>query len=98
MSTTKDSPEAKEIGKIVVRERLAACTNVIPGISSTYRWRGKIEEAEEALLLAKTTEDRLEDLISRIEKLHSYETPEAIAIRIEDGSTSYLKWVKENVK
>jgi periplasmic divalent cation tolerance protein len=96
--TTRDEAEAKRIGEQSVKEKLAACANVIPGISSTYWWKGKVEQAKEALLLMKTSEDKLDRLIARVKELHSYETPEVLALPAEKGSPEYLKWLDESLR
>jgi len=98
LTTTKDSAEAERIAKRLVDERLAACVNVLPNMSSTYRWKGKVEHASEALLFMKTSHDRLDRLIARVKELHSYEVPEILALPIERGSQEYLKWLEESLR
>jgi len=98
LTTTKTHAEAERITKKIVGEKLAACVNVVPSISSTYRWKGKIERSREALLLIKTSDEKLDRLIKRIAKLHSYEVPEIIALPIERGLPEYLKWLKESLR
>jgi periplasmic divalent cation tolerance protein len=94
----KDRAEARHIGERLVEERLVACANVVPGVDSTYRWKGKVERASEALLLMKTSSEKLDRLISRVKELHSYEVPEVLALPIERGSPEYLKWLKESLE
>jgi periplasmic divalent cation tolerance protein len=94
----KDQAEARHIGERLVEERLVACANVVPGVDSTYRWKGKVERASEALLLMKTSSEKLDRLISRVKELHSYEVPEVLALPIERGSPEYLKWLKESLE
>jgi periplasmic divalent cation tolerance protein len=94
----KDLAEARHIGERLVEERLVACANVVPGVDSTYRWKGKVERASEALLLMKTSSEKLDRLISRVKELHSYEVPEVLALPIERGSPEYLKWLKESLE
>jgi periplasmic divalent cation tolerance protein len=91
--TAGDAAEAKRIGRTVVEERLAACANVLDGMSSVYWWQGKIEEASEAVLILKTTTMRLEELTARIKALHSYATPAIVAWPIEAGNAEYLDWI-----
>jgi periplasmic divalent cation tolerance protein len=98
LTTTKNRAEAERIAKKIVGEKLAACVNVVPNISSTYRWKGKIERSRETLLLIKTSGEKLDKVIKRIEELHSYEVPEIIALPIERGLPEYLKWLKESLR
>ena len=81
------------MARALVEKRLAACVNVIPGIRSVYRWKDAIEDEEEVLLLIKTSRALLEELREEIERLHSYEVPEVIALSIVDGSERYLSWM-----
>jgi periplasmic divalent cation tolerance protein len=87
--------EAKRIAREVVQERLAACVNILPGaVTSIYRWKGKLETSRERLLLIKTSRKRLADLQATVERLHSYEVPELIALPIAAGSRAYLTWLE----
>lgn len=96
--TTKDKAEALKIGRALVEKKLAACVNFWDGMHSLYRWEGKIEEAEEAVLIAKTTRDLLEDLSAEVKRLHSYSCPAIVALPIQGGNADYLKWISESVK
>lgn len=98
ISTTSDISEAEELSNRIVKEKLAACVNIFPQIKSVYWWEGEIEKDEEALLLIKTNEKKLDALLDKIEELHSYDTPEALAIDIEKGSPDYLEWVEKSVE
>jgi periplasmic divalent cation tolerance protein len=90
--------EAQKIAKALVEGRLAACAQVFGWrVRSTYRWKGKVESANEILVLIKTTRPRFAAVSAMIQKLHSYDVPEIIALKIEDGSRGYLKWIDENV-
>jgi periplasmic divalent cation tolerance protein len=89
--------QAEKIAAAVVTERLAACVNMIPGMWSCYVWEGKLTWADEVLLVAKTTSEQLDKLEKRVLELHSYEIPEIVAVPIEAGLKSYLKWVNESV-
>jgi periplasmic divalent cation tolerance protein len=81
-----------------VEEHLAACVNLVPGVSSIYRWQGKVEKAQECLLVIKTTAARFEAVKNRIQSLHTYDTPEIIALPITAGDADYLKWITENTQ
>lgn len=94
--TGPSAEEAERIGRALVEERLAACANLIPSISSTYWWKGKVEEASEALLVMKTRQDLLERLTARVRALHSYTVPEVIALPILGGNPDYLKWIDDS--
>lgn len=94
--TASSAEEAARIGRTLVEERLAACSNVIPSVSSTYWWKGAIEDAAEALLIVKTRQDLIEPLTLRVRALHSYTVPEVIALPILGGNPDYLKWIDES--
>lgn len=91
--TTGSQAEARKIATALVAERLAACANIIPGMRSIYRWEGKIEEAEETVLIAKTSKDRVPALIERVRALHSYDCPCVVSLAVEDGNPEYLDWL-----
>ena len=93
MTTTDVRADAERLARELVERRLAACVQVLGPISSTYRWRGAIETAEEWLCLIKTTAARFDALTAWIETNHGYETPELTAVPIDHGSTAYLAWV-----
>ena len=92
---TVPSREAgEELAERVVEERLAACVNIVGPIRSVYRWQGTVQRDDEHLLVIKTTRRRYVRLEARVRELHSYETPEVIALRITAGSAPYLEWVR----
>lgn len=95
--TTPDFDGAKKIAKRLVEEKLAACVNIIPKLQSVYRWKGEVEEADEAMLFIKTTQAQFSKLEAWIQKHHSYTVPEIIALPIMEGSRNYLDWLKESV-
>ena len=85
--------EAAAIGRRLVEERLAACVNILAPMQSIYRWEGRIEEAEEVVMIAKTTTGRLERLISRVREVHSYDCPCVVAWEITEGNPDFLDWI-----
>ncbi len=89
--------EALKIGNSLVEAQLAACVNVLPPLRSIYRWQGKVQTAKEVLLIIKTTRERFPAVRDRIAQLHSYDTPEIIALPIDAGADKYLDWLKEQV-
>ncbi len=95
LCTCPDQDTAIGIGERLVEERLAACVNLLPGVTSVYRWQGKLQRDNENLLLIKTTGDRFEALSTRLRQLHPYDLPEIIAVPITDGLPDYLSWVSE---
>ena len=98
LCTAGSQDEARKIARHLVEQRLAACVNIVPRMESIYRWQGKLESSGEWLLLIKTTVERFPAVRDAIRDLHSYELPECIAIRIEDGSSGYLEWIAQSVK
>ncbi len=96
--TCSSSAEARRIARAVVEARLAACVNILPGaVTSIYRWKGEVESARERLLLIKTSRKRLAKLRAAVERLHSYDVPEFIALPVAAGSPAYLEWMEENI-
>lgn len=90
--------EAKRIAQALLEERLAACINIIDNVSSVYRWKGSIEAAQEVLLLIKTRAEKLEALETAVRRLHSYDLPEFVVLKIDAGSMAYLKWINESLE
>jgi len=89
---------ARQLAKIVLDERLAACVQMVPWlgwVESWYRWEGKIKKAHETLLLIKTTKARWPALRDRLAELHPYQVPEILALEVSDGLPAYLKWVAD---
>jgi periplasmic divalent cation tolerance protein len=91
--TTANREEANRIASMLVEDELAACVQILPGIESVYRWQGETKRETEILLLAKTTRDRFANLVSSVTEIHSYETPEIVALPITDAAEPYLKWL-----
>lgn len=92
-----DAARADAIARTLVDERLAACVQVVPGVRSTYRWQGTVEQADEVLLQAKTTHATRDAAMARIGALHPYEVPEVISVDIATASAAYAQWVREQV-
>ena len=90
---TASGENAKDLASALVREKLAACVNRIPGVESTYTWEGRVERDTEDLLIVKTRADLFDRLKKRVQALHGYDVPEIIAVPIVQGSESYLEWM-----
>ncbi|HEV2314069.1 MAG TPA: divalent-cation tolerance protein CutA [Candidatus Acidoferrales bacterium] len=98
MVTCRSQAEAKKIARAVVEARLAACANVMGSpVRSIYWWKGKVETAKEVLVLIKTTRKRFSALEREIRRVHSYDTPEIVAVPVVAGSFAYLRWIEESV-
>ena len=91
--TTFGVGQAVTVARVLVEERLAACVNVLPAMTSIYRWQGTVQQEAEEQMVIKTTADRLGDLETRLRELHPYELPEFLVITADAGSEAYLKWV-----
>jgi len=98
LSTTESRDQARRIAEALVDRKLAACVNIIPKITSIYRWKDKVQEAEEWLLLIKTSSAAFEPLRAALKELHPYELPECIAVAIDDGSEEYLRWITDSMR
>jgi len=96
--TAATAEEADRIADILVSERKAACVSIISGLHSRFWWQGKIDSADEALLIVKTKAGLLDKLIGLVKQNHSYEVPEVVALPIVGGNQDYLKWIGEEVK
>lgn len=96
--TAKDKPEAHTIAKGLLEKKLAACVNVIDSVESVFWWQGRIDNAQEVLLVIKTKADLMAEVIRTVKSLHSYDTPEIIALPIVAGSQDYLDWIGSSVQ
>ena len=91
--TVGSEEEAHKIAELLVNEKKAACVNIVPGIDSIFSWEGKIDSAQESLLLVKTRASLFPEIVELVKRMHSYEVPEIIALPIIAGSEDYLKWL-----
>ena len=96
LTTLGESTDAAAFARVLVADRLAACVNVLPTMTSLYRWKGAIEEEREQQLVIKTTQDRVPAIEARFQELHPYELPELLVISA-DASDSYLAWLCDSV-
>jgi len=92
-STCDSEEQAGRIAHALLDQRLAACVNILPGVRSIYRWKGRIEDASEWMLIIKSRRDLMEQLRTAIAKIHTYEVPELLAVPVVDGSDAYLAWL-----
>jgi periplasmic divalent cation tolerance protein len=98
LMTAANLAEASNLAEMLVGNQLAACVQLLPPIESVYRWKGAIERQSEILLIAKTDRSKFEDLEREVRSLHSYETPEIVALPITAGSLPYLNWISSSLK
>ncbi len=98
LTTCPDSITAKQLARGLVADNVAACVNIIPGLTSYFKWNHKVESDSELLLLIKTTSEHLPAIQKRIKSLHPHELPEIIAVSIKDGLKEYLRWIEDSTK
>jgi len=96
--TAANKKEAKKIARALIKEKLAACVNIIENVHSLFWWQGKADTAKEVLLIAKSRKTLMNKLIKKVKSLHSYEVPEIIALPIVAGNKEYLKWINESTR
>ena len=96
LTTAGSQEEARKIAHALVERRLAACVNIVPHLESIYRWQGKIETAEEWLLLIKTQAELFDRVRNAVKELHSYDLPECLMLEVAAGSPEYLEWIAKN--
>lgn len=97
LSTVPRAEDAEFLARELVERRLAACVNVLPPLTSIYRWRGEVERTEEVLMVVKTTEDRFDAVREAIVKGHPYDVPEVLALEVKAGHAPYLAWLDDSV-
>lgn len=95
--TAGDMEEARRIGKKLIEERLAACVNIFP-ITSIFRWKDNIDEAQEFGVLVKTKTVKVKEIEQRVKEIHSYEVPCVISFKLDEGSPDFLRWIDESVE
>jgi len=98
MTTLPNDADVASFGRTLVKERLAACVNLLPPMVSVYRWEGQVEQETERQLIIKTTRDRTVALWDRVRELHPYEVPEFVVVPIVDGNDAYLRWIGESTR
>ena len=96
--TIANKKEAEKIASVLVKEKLAACVNIMENVHSLFWWQGRVDMASEALLIVKTRKALLSKLIKKVKSLHSYEVPEIIALPIIGGNKEYLRWINESTR
>ena len=96
--TAGTEEEAVNIAELLLDQRKAACVNIVPKVDSLFWWQGKLDSAQESLLIIKTRASLLPDVVSLVKGIHSYEVPEIIAMPIIGGNEDYLKWIHSEVK
>ena len=96
-TTINNKQDALRIAHVLVEEQLVACVNIIPDIQSIYRWKGKIEEENEIVLIAKTSDEKIEKTIQRIEQMHTYDLPDIIVLPIIGGLNDYLDYLNTEI-
>jgi periplasmic divalent cation tolerance protein len=96
--TVGSKEEARKIGKELVTTRLAACVNILDHMNSFYMWNGELQDDTEVVMIAKTTEDRVPDLIKKIKSLHSYDCPCIVSLPVSGGHQRFLDWIVAEVK
>jgi len=92
-STIDDIQDARRIATTLIEEQLVACVNIIPDVESIYKWKGKIENADEIVMIAKTTDQNVKKTIERLKDLHPYDVPDIIVIPIVGGLKDYLDYI-----
>lgn len=95
LTTVPADPNGASLARTLVEERLAACVNLLPAMSSIYRWQGAVESADERQLVIKTTRERVEALQRRIAELHPYDVPEMLVLPVAGASAAYAAWLRE---
>ena len=98
LCTCPDHTVGEQLATSLVEQRLAACINIVPGLTSIYRWQGKLEKGTEVLLMIKTTRQQYAAVESAILQQHPYDLPEIIAVTLEEGLPDYLRWITTSLE
>jgi periplasmic divalent cation tolerance protein len=96
--TAGSTEEARKIGKILLTSKLAACVNIISNMNSIYVWKGEVQDDEESVLIAKTTESLVPALIEKVKSIHSYDCPCIVSLPVVGGNEAFLNWIVEQVQ
>jgi periplasmic divalent cation tolerance protein len=96
--TCGNAKEAEQIGRSLVEKRLAACVNVLPGLTSWYWWENKLTQDQEILMVIKSSREIFRELEKEVLRLHSYAVPEVVALPIVEGSMNYLSWIEQSLR
>ena len=96
--TTSTEAEAHKVAELLLGHKKAACVNIVPKVDSSFGWQGKLDSAQESLLIIKTKVSLLPEIIEMVKSVHSYEVPEIIALPIIGGNEDYLKWIDDEVR
>ena len=96
--TTATAEEAQRISRVLLEQKKVACVNILPRVNSLFWWQGKLDSAEESLLIVKTKASQLSEIVPLVKELHSYDIPELIALPIIGGNQDYLEWIEKEVR
>ena len=96
--TAGDMEEARQIGEVLVKEKLAACVNILDGMQSIYLWKEELQQDREVVMIAKTAASRIPLLVARVKMLHSYECPCIVTFQIDGGNEDFLRWIGASVR